>query len=282
MSIKIIFRRIRFSEIPGGHEVVDCGLRMLNKCIQRSALLKYLIISKLKLSKMDLLLGYFWWLLEPLILAAVYWVLVTVILESDAAKSALFILCGLIPFRALSLSIRQAATSIVGQFSIISQINFPRIFLPLSDIVVNHVKLIIGLILLIGYSLLYDIMPSVNLVYLIVPFSIQLIFVTGLGLLLSVVTVYFRDTKNFLQFILRGWLILSPVLYSIDRFPDSVQTYLLMNPMAPIIILYRDIIMDGLPPQFFYVFIGSMEAVLVFMLGYIIFAQKERHFLKLC
>ena len=251
-----------------------------NSLWARRQLLKYLVISKLKLGKKDLLLGYVWWVLEPLLLMGVYVMLISVILQRGEPDYALFILCGLVPFRGLSVTVGQSVMSVSGKFSIISQINFPRIFLPLSDVITNHIKLFVGLLVIIAVATLYGIWPSIYTTTILIPLILQLIMASGIAFILAITGVFIRDIRNLSQFIIRIWLYGSPVLYSMDRIPDDWQYLLWFNPMTPIILMYRDIFMYGGLPQERYMLIATAEAALLFGIGYLFFTRYESRILK--
>ncbi len=246
----------------------------------RRSLLKYLVITKLKVSKKDLLLGYAWWILDPLLLMFIYWLLVGVILERGGPQYPLFVLCGLVPFRAIATSMGQSVSSISSKFSIISQINFPRIFLPLSDVLSNFIKLAFAFIVVAVFAAFYGKYPGFLMLALVVPFVIQVLITTGMALILSILGVFVRDFRNLVQFIVRIWLYGSPVLYSIERIPPDWQDLFLLNPMVSILMMYRDIFIHQQFPSTNHILIGLAEAMLIMAIGLIIFHRNESRILK--
>lgn len=255
-------------------------MKMLQQCWDRRNLLKYLIISKLKLGKKDLLLGYIWWILDPFLLMGVYWLFISVILQRGEPNYPLFIICGLIPFRAMSITVSQSVTSVSSKFSLINQISFPRLFLPLADVLSNHIKLFIGFAVVVFWAMLYDVYPGLITLLVLIPFIIQLIMAMGIALFISIFGVFFPDLRNVVQFIIRIWLYGSPVLYSIDRVPEKFKSIFLLNPMAAIVTMYRDIFMFHSIPKLSHIAIAGSEAVVLLFLGYFIFTRLESRILK--
>ena len=252
----------------------------LKACIERRHLLWYMVKTNIKLSKKDLMLGYAWWLLEPLLLAGVYWLLIVVIFQRGEPNFFLFMLCGLIPFRAVTVSLMQAATSMRSNASLLSQINFPRIFVPLSKILANHIKLIVALMVVLVIALLSGSGLTLNSSLLVIPFFLQMMMVSGLAFMLAIIGVYLPDIRNVLQFLLHIWLYLSPVLYSLERIPERWRDVFLINPLAPIVLMYRDVILFGHPPQMYHVEIALFEGILLVVLGYRFFSNRARTLLK--
>jgi len=248
---------------------------------ERRQLLKHMVLSKLKADRKDMYFGYYWWVLDPFLLMLVYWLLVGVILDRGGHEYPLFVLCGLVPFRAVSTTLSQSTNSISGKYSIISQINFPRIYLPLADVFANYIKLLFGLLLVVAFSTKYGRMPGVHLLLLLVPFTLQFMFSAGIALFISILGVYFRDVKNMTQFIVRIWIYASPVLYAFTRIPDSWRDYMLVNPMAPLLLMYRQIIMDGTPPSADLTAIALVESVAAVAIGLFVFNRYQSRILKL-
>jgi len=256
-------------------------IKNLSFCLKRKDLLKQLVISKLIVSQKDFLLGYLWWVIDPLLLMVIYWFLIGVIFRRGGPDYPLFILCGLVPFRGFSISFSQSVASISEKIYLISQINFPRIFLPLTDVLTNHIKLLFGFLVIFIVALFFNVRIGLHYFYLIVPFISQIIMVSGIAMLFSVIGVYFRDIKNLVQFIARSLLYLSPVLYSIERIPVRYRDmYFLCNPIAPLLESYRGIIMYGKQLDISLVTISSLQTLVIFFIGYFFFVSNEKRFLK--
>jgi ABC-type polysaccharide/polyol phosphate export permease len=252
----------------------------LSACIERKDLLKQMVLSKLIAGQKDLMLGYVWWVLEPLLLTFVYWLLVSVIFQRGGPNYPIFVLCGLVPYRAIAISVNQSVGSFSGKFSLISQINFPRLFLPISDVVLNHVKLLFGFIVVLVMAGFFEVNLTYNIIYLIIPYSIQVMLVCGVAMITSVLGVYFRDLKNLMQFIMRVLVYLSPVVYSMERIPERYHDIYLLNPIASLMVSYRDVIMYGRAPDPKLVLIVVVQALSLFIIGYMFFTSQDRKLLK--
>ena len=247
----------------------------------RRALLRYLIASRLKIQHANLVLGYLWWVLEPLILMLVYWFLVSKVFGHGGREYPLFILCGLIPFRAVNVSLAQSPTSISGRFSLISQVDFPRLFLPLADIIANHVKFLLGLGVLLVFAAASEALVWPRLPLVVLPILMQFGLVCGMAMAFAVFGAYVPDFRNGLQFALRIWIYASPVLYDVERVPANLKWLYVVNPMTAILGLYRFIFMEAPAPEWSTVSVCLAEIAVLLLAGYWIFATQEKKILRL-
>lgn len=247
----------------------------------RRELLKQMVVSKLIVGQKEFMLGYLWWVIEPVLMTFIYWLLFHKIFNRGGPDYHIFILCGLIPFKAVSGSFSQSLTALKGSLSLLTQLSFPRVFLPLANIFANHVKLLFGFLVVFAAASIYYKTISLNALFFIVPFMLQIILLCGVALLLSVLGVYFVDLQNVVQLATRALLFLSPIFFEIDRIPLQYrEVYLWINPLAPLILIYRDIFLNGVAPKLDYVIILLVESLLVFIFGYLFFCQHERKILK--
>ncbi len=253
----------------------------INQALQRRDLLRQMVVSKLIVGQKDFLLGYLWWVIEPILSTIIYWLLFHVIFERGGPDYHIFILCGLIAFKPVSSSFNQSLTALSGNLSLLSQLSFPRIFLPISNVLVNHVKLIFGfLVLFIVASIYYRSVP-LTVIWVIIPFTLQVVMLCGVSMYFSVMGVYFADLRNIVELVIRALLFLSPIFFGLDRVPLKYQTlYLILNPLAPLILSYRDIFLKGKVPQIEYLLILLIQSVIFFVVGYLFFQKHERRILK--
>lgn len=250
-------------------------------CIKRRDLLKQLIISQLIIGQKDLFLGYLWWILDPILLMLIYWFLIGIIFGKGGNNYPLFILCGLVPFRAFAISFSQSVISLSSKINLITHIDFPRIFLPLSDVLANHFKLIFGFMVIFVTALLFSRPITLSYALLIVPFMLQTLLVCGIAMITSIIGVYFRDLKNLVQFLTRITLYLSPILYSIERIPEKYHSiYFACNPIAPIMESYRGIILNDGTLQMQLIITSAVQTSIIIILGILLFIKNESKILK--
>jgi ABC-type polysaccharide/polyol phosphate export permease len=247
--------------------------------IQRRNLLYQMVASDLKASAKDMMLGYLWWVLDPILLMLIFWILIGMIFQRGGPDFPLFVLCGLFPHRAFAVSMNQSVNSVASAFGVMSQIRFPRIYLALKGVIANHFKLLFGFVVLIILSIFFEKPLGLHLFLLFVPYVIQVVLISGLAMIMSVLGVYFRDLQNLSQFIARILLYMSPVLYSTERIPEHLRDLYMLNPLASLYVTYRAIVMQT-PINLQYVGIAAAQALVVFLMGYLVFSKTEKTLLK--
>ena len=247
----------------------------------RRHLLWVLVSSNIKRQGKNTVLGYFWWLLDPVLMTAVYYILVSIIFNrgGDNQPFILFVMCGLLAWKAFSDSVSQSIRILSAQAGIIRAISFPKAVLPLSLVLSNAVFFGFGLLVAVGlacfYGSEYGSWPS--LYYLMIPviIAIQCLFTAGVALVMSVAGVLFKDTGNIMSHVLRMWYFLSPGLYSLDRLPDKLQTVFQLNPFAGLMTAFRDVLMYGRMPAIFDLAYPFGIGLVSLALGFILFRRLE-------
>ena len=115
-------------------------------------------------------------------------------------------------------------------------------------------------------------------IYLPVVLGIQLMLVLGVNLITASVTVYWRDLEHMMGVIGMAWMYLTPVVYSIDLIPLQWRQLYLLNPMAPLILAYRSILYDGVPPAPALLLRGFLMAAVILPMGAFLFGRLQKRF----
>lgn len=186
-------------------------------------------------------LGVVWAIIRPLITMVVFAVVFGRIanLATDQVNYPLFILSGLLPWLLFSASLMDTSNSLINNVHMISKVYFPRIILPLSNVMVHFVDFSISLLMLL-FILLFT--GQLNyLTILALPFFVGLIFMLclGTGLWLSAVAVRYRDFRFIVPFLVQFGVFISPVGYSSFLMSETWQWIYFLNPMAGIIEGFR-------------------------------------------
>ena len=175
--------------------------------------------------------GQFWLVLNPLLLAAVYFLLVY-ILRSGSRGVDFFahLLAGLFAYYFVSDSIRQSVKSVTGGGRLILNTAFPRALLPLSAVITAFMRFLPTLIVYIPVHIIAGLPVGPSLLWIFPLIFLMFVMASGAAMLVSALQVYFRDVKNFLPYFLRIWLYASPVLYYANEVPDGIRWILVDQP----------------------------------------------------
>jgi len=235
-------------------------------------------------------LGKVWLVLNPLFLAVIYFLLVTIIQGNSVQNNSFTILChiliGLFTFYFAQNCILLGAQSITSGGRLILNQAFPRSLLPLSSAISAARQFLPTLpvyisIVIVGKLVLSDTeLPGLTWNYLLIPFVLILLIVTsfGLSLLFATMNVYFRDTTKLLSYIMRIWLYASPVLWQPDMLTGWHRIILYLNPLGPIISANSRIWIDGMTPTSSQLIGCLFWAFAAIFLGGYFFISRERDF----
>lgn len=251
-------------------------LNYLKEIQKRKDLLIYLIKSGLKAEHRNSYLGYFWWLLDPLLGVLIYYFLVAVILKSGGENFGVFLVIGLVAWRWTNTTVTNSSRAIVQQSSIINQVYLPKAIFPLTRTFSQLINFCFGLVVVALFLLYFQVAPGWPVIYLPVIIFVHLLFLLAISLFVSYICVFIRDIDNVLTHLMRLWFYASPVIWEGGRLPEQYQWVVNLNPFAHIVGAYRDILMNQASPQFQgLAVIGLCSAVLVFALLY--YYSKNEH-----
>jgi len=269
---------------PNALQLVRDGFRDI---WSRRRLARYLVQAELTNKGADTLLGNVWWVLDPLLQMAVYVILVSVISGRPRPDYPLFIFAAILPWKWFASTINDAVTSVVSRERIIKQVNFPKIVLPVAATVSGVVNFAFGLVALAGMLLLfYRDRASLMISLLPMVAAVQFVFTLAAAITVSAINVFYRDVGNVMRHFLRLWFYLSPGLYSAQQLAEisgshpTVAKVLELNPFSVLFESYRDVIYDGVPPNFQGLLILLAVSMVLLSLATIFFKKVEPAFAK--
>lgn len=156
---------------------------------------------------------------------------------------ALFMFCGILPWTWFSSALSESAGALISGGNLIKKVLFPAEILPLVSVLANMVHFFLGLPILVGFLIYYQRWPdALDLFWFPVTVLVQLIFTAGLGLILSALTVHFRDIRDILSNVLTLWFFATPIIYWIKEAPGLGKRVLDLNPMTHLIVSYQEIL----------------------------------------
>jgi len=229
------------------------GLRDL---LRHRALVGVLVARELKARYRGSVLGFFWSLLNPLLMLAVYAVVFQLVFPARSPSTSpyvLFLFCGLLPWNWLSASLTDASASLVVHGPLLRKVLFPAEVLPTVAVLSQGVHFLLALPVLglgLGLGAAGAFGPAVALTpaLLQVPLLIALqgLFLLGAGYFLAGLTVHFRDVKDILGTGLTLWFFGTPILYALADVPSvPLRALLAWNPAAPLFSAWHDALFYG-------------------------------------
>ena len=223
-------------------------------------------------------LGVLWSFVNPLLQILVYAIIFPLIMKSDIENYVVFMVCGLIPWNYFSTVINRSSFTMIENGNIIKKVYFPREILPISVVTSETVTFLISSILILLFTFGYGLEITINIIFYPLVLLVQYIMLLGISLIVSSVTVYFRDLQHFIGVLLQLFFYATPIVYAVDVIPVNFQWILKFNPMTYIIEGYRDIFWGQTSPDISTLLIVLAIGVVLCIVGYLIFNKLQKRF----
>lgn len=222
------------------------------------------------------MLGYFWTLINPLLMMGVMAIVFSTLFKSDLKNFTIFLFAGMIPWTFFSSVVSQSGSAFINNEGLIKKIYLPKILFPLSiafalliDSVLSFIALA-TIIMCVGGTL------SWALLFLPIAYILLFLFSIGIGLITSVATVFFRDLQHVILIAMQGLFYLTPVLYKYDALAGKVAWLVDLNPVVPFIELFRSPLYLAKLPGESTVMHATVIALTTFVVGLIVFRRHEK------
>lgn len=247
---------------------------MLNLILYRS-------IAELRSEGTRTYAGYLWWILEPLMSLAVYYIAFKYIFRRETENFAIFLFIGIIIYRFFAGTVARCASSIVAGQGLIQLVYIHKSVFPLSVVGVNLFKFLITFSLLLGILWISGIGPSWT--YLALPLLIVLILLItiGISLFCAGITPLFPDFRLILDTILHLLVFLSGIFFDISSLSPKLQTLLRLNPLAVIIEQFRMILLYQEWPYFKSLIPAFIECAVFVVAGWLFIHKFNRYYPKI-
>jgi teichoic acid transport system permease protein len=226
--------------------------------------------------------GQVWLVLNPLLLAGVYYVLVDIIsgggAKADASERFVHLCAGLFAFYYFSGAMTTGAASVVGGGKLLMNMSFPRMLLPLSALRTAFFRFLPTLGVYFVIHLVMRQPLKWQMLLALVFLGLLTIFAAGMAMIFAALQVYFRDTTSFLPYFVRIWLYLSPVLWFAEDAPKRFQAFIQFNPLYSLLGGWADLLVRGSIPEP-KIWLGALAwAVAAALVGGLFFMSREREF----
>lgn len=198
-------------------------------------------------------LGFLWALVYPLVMLAVYSFIFIVVFKNKwgelpgetNATYTLMIFSGLVPFYIFSESVNRSLNILVCNANYIKKVVMPVEVLPISLVISTTMNQLFGLGLLVVGKLIFMDTPNWTLIFIPMLLIPLILLSLGCSLIFSAIGVYIRDLAHVVSLVINVLFYMSPIFYSSTKVPDSFKFVIKLNPLAPIIDMWRDVILKG-------------------------------------
>jgi lipopolysaccharide transport system permease protein len=259
-------------------------LHNLRKLLRYRGLIQSLVARELKARYRGSVLGFFWSFINPLLLLLIYSFVFNVVMPgsrpADLEPYPLFMFCGILPWTWFSSSLSESANVLISGGNLIKKVLFPAEILPIVTVLANMVHFLLGLPILVVFLIYYQAPLQVSeVIWFPVVIVVQLLLTTGLALIVSAMTVHFRDIKDILSNVLTFWFFATPIIYSMNQAPASFRRFLNVNPFTHLAISYQEILFYPGPfGHWKWLVLTGAGSLVLFLVGYFLFDRLRDSF----
>lgn len=223
-------------------------------------------------------LGFLWSFLNPLfnliVLAAVF----SFVVRAGIEHFPLFLLIAILAWQFLASSLIQGSRAIIDNGGLIKKIYLAREIFPLSVVFSNLVHFLFSGVILLILLLVFQVIPTFVWLTLPIFLFLQIIFIFGLTLLTSALSVYFRDIPILIESFLPVWYFATPIFYPVSFIPTRFQDIYMLNPMASYVTAYRAILLEDKLPGPGVIAVVFLSSIITLLIGYFVFTKIEKRF----
>lgn len=201
------------------------------------------------------LFGAAWTVLNPLAMVLIYTLVFSQIMrtrlpgvDSNFAYS-IFLMAGLLPWGFFTEMLSRYQTMFLENANLIKKVSFPKLCLPFIALLNSLVSFSIIFSIFLIFLLVSGNMPGWPILSFVPLLLLQIFFTVGLGTLLAVLNVFFRDIGQLFPILLQFWFWLTPIVYSIDIIPTAFRSLLEINPLLPLTVAYQGVFVLGVWPD---------------------------------
>ena len=235
--------------------------------------------TKLRAQHFNTVLGQLWLVLNPLMLAGVYFILVDILRSGDNRPGYFaHLVAGIFAYHLVSDAVRDGTKSVVTGGRLILNSAFPRVLLPISSVVSATKRFVPTMIIYVPLHIASGLPGGSVLLWVIPLVGLLIVMAAGLAMIVAALQVYIRDLKNLMPYLLRVWLFASPVLYYPDQMPEKYQFLLNVNPLGQLLAAWSDVLNSGQAPSTESLVVASAWAVGLLISGFLFFVSREREF----
>lgn len=226
------------------------------------------------------ILGYAWVIINPLFQILVISFVFSTFLRVPpvGVPFIIFISVALLPWTFFSTSVTSSTNSLVNNSTLITKIYFPREILIYSTILAKMVDFALSLVILVGLIIFFQIPINLYIIWVPIILLIQIVFTTGISLILSALNLFYRDIQYILTLILTLWFYVTPIAYPTEVIPEKFKLIFSLNPMAVIVNAYREVIIGQGNPNINSLMIALITSIAIFIFSFIIFKKLEKSF----
>lgn len=218
--------------------------------LRHRGIISYRSIASLRAEARGFYLGYIWWLLEPLLNTAVYYVIFGIILGSKTPSFIAYLLLGTIVYQWFQTAIFGSIGTVYSRAHIYRQIPLPKYLFSHITVFTSSWRFSFVFLIVFSYILISgNATVTINLLYLPLLACIQIALIVGAASILCLASTFVKDLDTLVHVVFRAGLFLSAIFWDASKVPENLKLLFYANPAASMIQGFRDVILHGTVPN---------------------------------
>jgi lipopolysaccharide transport system permease protein len=246
-----------------------------NNILNYQHLIRKIAISDFKLRYKSTVLGFFWSLLEPLLMLVVLYVVFTNLMKMRVEHYQLFLLMGIVSWDFLAKGTGMSLNCILGKPGLVKHVYFPREVLVISSCITAFMMAMLEFLVFALFMVFFGVIPGLTVIYFPIILLIEFILILGLSFGLGALNVYYRDVQYIWAVVLQAGFFAAPIIYPMSVLPPKIASVIMLNPMTRIIGMFRDSVIYNTQLIVMDVSYALASALILLAIGYIIFRRFE-------
>jgi len=244
-------------------------------------LISVMVEKDMKVRYRNSYLGYFWSIAHPMAFALVFFIAFKVVMRIQVEDYPLFLIAGLFPWQWFANTVNAAPVMFSSNAPLIKKLSFPRSVIPLAAVAQDSIHFLLSVPVIMVLIAVYGRHFHLSWLYLMPPLLLaQIMLASGTALAIATLNLFFRDLERLTNICVSLLFYFTPVIYSADMVPQKYRIYIKLNPVAPLMICWRAMFMDGkVEPSMLLAALGYSAAV--FCCGYWIYRRLSWKFAEI-
>lgn len=226
-------------------------------------------------------LGYVWSVLDPLVMASIYWFVFTQVFHRIAGTEPyiVFLLSALLPWMWFNGAVSDSTRAFLKDAKLVRSTKIPRTIWVTRIVLSKGIEFLLSLPVLAIFAIVFGAGVGWELVLFPLAVLLQAVLTVGVSLIVAPLVVFFRDLERAVKLVLRFLFYASPIIYGVSNLPSSLHVWAAFNPLSGIFGLYRSAFFPG-ELDWFNVAISALMSFALLAVGLLVFRGSVRQVLK--
>jgi len=252
----------------------------MNKLTYYRNLLQELTIADFKLKYYGSVLGFLWTFLKPFLMLSILYVVFTQFIQTGIEQYPTYLLLGIIIWNFFADATRDSMQSMKHKLEIIEKVNISPFILLASSIISSTITFLINLLAFALFFILLGNQTTIHALLFIPLIGIYIMFVLGVSAITSLLYLRFSDFSHLWDVFLQLLFWATPIVYAVEFIPDTYKTWILLNPVARIIVDARNVVLYGFTPDIKQLIITIAIIGIIVVTGLLFFKKNAQKMIE--